>query len=141
MDGKLIAPCGANCARCSGYLAYFNKLAKVRGKIHHCVGCRIRNKQCAFLKGHCGKLRKGKVEFCYQCGAAFPCDHLQKIDKRYRTKYDYSFIDNLEFIKKNGLKKFIAREQKLYACPQCGELICVHNNKCYHCDKVKSWKE
>lgn len=140
MNEELIAPCGANCARCSGYLAKKYNLPKAHGKIHYCAGCRIRNKQCAFLKGHCTKLRDGKVKFCYECNE-FPCEHLKKIDERYRTKYNYSFINNLKFIKKNKTKKFIKEEYKKYACQKCGELLCVHNGRCYNCDKIKSWKE
>lgn len=34
---ELIAPCGMNCALCSRYLAFVNKL-----KRSQCIGCRIR---------------------------------------------------------------------------------------------------
>jgi hypothetical protein len=70
INKELIAPCGMNCAICSGYLAYKNNLPKVRGKISHCKGCRPRNKQCAFLKKRCEdnlKLLRGEIDFCFEC--------------------------------------------------------------------------
>jgi len=137
---ELIAPCGMNCALCSGYLAYKNKLPKLRGKIHYCQGCRPRNKKCAWLKGHCEKIGNGKFEFCYQC-ERFPCQRLQHLDERYRRKYEYSMVENLKQIKKEGLETFINSEESRYRCPKCKGMICVHNKKCYHCQKIKNWRE
>lgn len=141
MQPILIAPCGMNCAICSGYLAYSHHLKKVRGKIHYCTGCRARNKQCAFLKGRCKnkKLLNNKIKYCFECHY-FPCHSLKAIDERYRNRYHVSMIENLLFIKKNGVKKFLAKEYKQWKCKKCGDIICCHNNKCYHCDKIKSWK-
>lgn len=141
MSEVLIAPCGMNCALCSGYLAYSHKLKKVRGKIHYCTGCRIRNKQCAFIKGRCKnkKLLNNEIKYCYFC-KYFPCYSLKTIDERYRIRYNMSLVDNLLFIKKNGVKKFLTKEIKKWRCPRCGDIICCHNGKCYHCDKIKSWK-
>lgn len=44
-----------------------------------------------------------------------------------------SMIENLKFIKKNGVKKFLKTQEKKYDCPQCSKTICVHNGKCYEC--------
>jgi hypothetical protein len=137
----LIAPCGMNCAICAGYLAYSHNLKKVRGKIHHCIGCRLRNKQCSFIKGRCKNKRlvNGKNKFCYAC-SYFPCPSLKTIDQRYRQRYNMSMIENLKYIKENGLKRFLAKEDKKWLCKKCGDIICCHNGKCYSCDKIKSWK-
>jgi len=141
MQSILIAPCGMNCALCAGYLAYSHHLKKVRGKIHHCQGCRIRNKQCAFLKGRCKnkKLLNNEINYCFEC-RYFPCSSLKAIDERYRMRYHMSMIDNLLFIRENGVKKFLTKEYKKWQCKKCGDIICCHNGKCYHCDKIKSWK-
>lgn len=140
MDTELVAPCGMNCAICSGYLAYSHNLPKKTGKIIHCIGCRPRNKQCAFIKGRCAKLKQGKVKFCFEC-KGMPCKSLEAIDRRYRTTYGMSMVDNLEFIKKHGIKKFLKKQEEKYKCGRCGkDVICVHNGKCYSCDRVKSWK-
>jgi len=139
-EADLIAPCGMNCGLCSGYLAYANNLEKKRGKIIHCTGCLPRNKQCAFIKKHCDLLINNKIRFCYEC-PDFPCKNLQTLDKRYRTRYNMSMIDNLEFIRDNGIDKFLRQQSKKYKCPTCDGMICIHNGKCYQCQHIGSWKE
>ncbi len=135
---ELVAPCGMNCNICSGYLAYSRNLTRKRGKIIHCIGCRPRNKQCAFLKGRCATLRDGKVRFCFECKKV-PCASLAKIDARYRSKFNYSFVGNLMTIKNHGIKKFLADERKRWRCKKCGGTISVHNGKCYDCKIITSW--
>jgi hypothetical protein len=138
-DRDLIAPCGMNCGICSGYLAYSRNIPKKRGKIIHCIGCRPRNKQCAFLKGYCTRLRNGKIGFCYEC-SDFPCYRLGHLDKRYRERYGMSMIENLNEIKKDGIDKFLKNQREKYRCPKCGGVICIHNKKCFDCEKIESWK-
>ena len=55
------------------------------------------------------------------------------IDKRYRTKYNMSMIKNLEFIRDNGLEKFVNKEKKRWVCKNCGGTICVHRGFCLNC--------
>lgn len=99
MDKKLIAPCGMNCRVCREYLAYSRKIPKLRGDIIHCSGCRERNKQCAYLKGHCTQLREHKIDYYSEC-KEFPCKRLKKLDERYRKKqWGVSFTQNLMEIK------------------------------------------
>ena len=143
IDSQLIAPCGMNCAICSGYLAFKNDLPRVRGKISYCKGCRPRNKQCAFLKKQCKdnlKLLKGKVNFCFKCNC-FPCDRLKHLDERYQHNFGMSMIENLREIKDKGVHEFIKNQYKKYKCPKCNNLISIYNKKCFVCDKVKSWRE
>lgn len=136
---QLVASCGMDCGLCSGYLAYSHDLPKKTGKIIHCIGCRARNKKCAFLKRDCAILSENRVDFCYEC-ETFPCDRLKRLSERYRTKYSMSFIENLNLIKEKGLEEFIRDQSRKYKCPQCGDLICIHNGKCYSCDEITSWK-
>ncbi len=136
----LIAPCGMDCGICSGYLAYIHNIPKKRGKITHCRGCRARNKQCAFLKRDCTLLRENRIDFCFECDT-FPCDRLGRIDERYKTKYGMSFIENLKFIKDKGIDNFLIKQNRNYECSRCGDTICIHNNKCYSCDTITSWKD
>lgn len=124
----LIAPCGMNCTLCYAYQ---------RNK-SHCPGCRIDDEQKPFsciscrIK-NCENFNDEDKRFCYEC-KSFPCKRLKNLDKRYRTKYNMSMIDNLEFIKKNGLKKFTVNEKKIWACSNCGGYICVHKNGCLKCN-------
>jgi lipopolysaccharide biosynthesis regulator YciM len=51
-----------------------------------------------------------------------------------------SMIENLTFIKKNGIEKFIKSQYRKYRCKKCGELISVHNKKCFKCETVTGWR-
>lgn len=42
----------------------------------------------------------------------FPCDRLNHLDERYKTKYGMSMIDNLVHIKKFGVRHFIRNEKE-----------------------------
>jgi hypothetical protein len=132
-EPELIAPCGMNCAVCSGYLAYKNDVKKRGVMMPYCEGCRPRDKKCAFLKKRCELLRDNKVKFCYEC-KDFPCEKLGHIDKRYQTFFRMSLIGNLEFIKKNGMSRYLETQEDKWRCPTCGGAICCHNGLCFNCD-------
>lgn len=142
MNQELIAPCGMNCGICSGYLALKNDVKSKGIRMAYCTGCRPRDKMCAFLKKRCNRLLEGQVQYCYECDD-FPCANLLKLDKRYRALYRMSMIENLEYIKENGVEQFLKREEEKWKCPQCGEIICCHNGICFSCrlDKLKNKKK
>jgi len=142
MKTELIAPCGMNCALCGGYLALRHDLKNKGIRMPYCEGCRQRDKKCAFIKKRCGLLPDKKINFCFEC-KDFPCERLKTLDKRYRERYRMSMIENLEFIKKEGVEKFIDREYKKWRCNECGETICCHNGICFNCgqDKLKIKKK
>lgn len=129
---KLIAPCGMNCRICIGFLGYTMNGKKRKIK---CIGCKPRDKSCAFLKKFCKKLTKKEIEYCYEC-IDFPCIHLEKLDQSYQKRFKMSMIGNLRMIKKQGMDAFLKEQEKKYKCPECGEIICVHNGKCYSCDTL-----
>ncbi len=127
IQARMIAPCGMNCALCIGHLREKNRCpgcndARDEAKPPHCVHCRI--KEC-MEQGHPNR-------FCGEC-PAFPCRRLRQLDLRYRTKYGMSMLENLEAIRAFGIRKFVAREKKKWACPGCGTTLCVHRNECLHC--------
>jgi catechol 2,3-dioxygenase-like lactoylglutathione lyase family enzyme len=126
----LIAPCGMNCRICLGYFGYTSSGKRRKMK---CVGCKPRDKSCAFLKKYCKKLTKKEVDYCYEC-SDFPCSYLEKIDKGYRERYNMSMIENLTYIHDNGMDDFLIQQEKKYRCPECGGVICVHNGICYSCN-------
>ena len=133
MKIELIAPCGMNCGICSSYLALTNDLKQTTIRIPYCSGCRIRNKQCSFIKKRCDKLLKNKIKYCFEC-EDFPCKRLQDLNKRYRTYFRMSMIENLENIKKVGIEKFLRQQKKKWMCQKCGKTICCHNGICFNCD-------
>lgn len=139
MNEELIAPCGMNCGVCSSYLALVNDVKSRGVRMPYCAGCRPRGKNCAFLKKQCLLLMSGEVQYCYECGD-FPCRNLQHIDKRYRTFYHMSMIDNLGFIRLNGIQRFLEKEEEKWHCPECGGVISCHNGICFNCglEKLKN---
>ena len=141
-EEELISPCGMNCAICSGYLAYNHDVKSKGIKMPYCIGCRPRDKLCAFLKKRCELLPSNKVRYCYECGN-FPCERLEHLDKRYRTLFRMSMIKNLEYIKNVGIKPFLETQEEQWKCPQCGEVICCHNGLCFNCclDELRQKKQ
>ncbi len=128
-DTSLIAPCGMNCSLCLGYQREKN----------HCNGCRNEKNIKYKTKGsancvikNCELLKDTKSGFCFDC-IKYPCTRLKQLDKRYRTKYGMSMLENQEYIKENGLKKFVKKEDMKWKCDDCGKLICVHRKCCLNC--------
>ncbi|MBN2026825.1 MAG: DUF3795 domain-containing protein [Actinobacteria bacterium] len=128
---SLIAPCGMNCAICVAFLRQRNRCPGCRGpdegKPPSCRDCRIKN---------CATFEDGKARSCFAC-EAFPCDRLKRLDKRYRTKYGMSMIENLERIKADGIRRFLVGEEARWTCPSCGGTICVHGGRCFGCGKER----
>ena len=70
------------------------------------------------------------VEFYTRALALTPEDDL---DKRYRTKYDMSMLENLTTIRDSGLTAFVEKEKERWRCRTCGGTICVHRWMCPVC--------
>lgn len=142
INEELIAPCGMNCAICSGYLALKHDVKSQGIRMPYCNGCRERDKKCAFLKKRCNILMNGDVKYCYEC-SDFPCKRLETVDKRYRSFFRTSLIENLEYIRTKGIGQFLVKEQEKWKCPECGGMICCHNGLCFECslDRLRQKKQ
>ena len=140
LEKILVAPCGMFCALCSGYLAKKHNVKTKGVKMPYCSGCRIRNKNCAFIKKRCSFYKNKKLDSCFKC-KKMPCLALEKLDKRYQEKFHMSMIENNKYIKKHGLKKFITWQKKKWTCQKCGSFICCHNGLCFKCDINKLKKK
>jgi hypothetical protein len=132
MDVELVAPCGMNCGICKSYLAYSRGVPAERGKVSHCLGCRVRDKNCAFIKRNCPRKVGKQLKSCLEC-AEMPCQRLMHLDEHYRARYDMSMVENLKEIKKKGMAEFLKSQQAKYRCPSCGDVVSVHDGKCYAC--------
>lgn len=125
-DTTLIAACGMNCGVCMAYLRDKHKCTGCRGgdagKGVSILGCFIRN---------CMIVNSNRSGFCYEC-AKYPCRKLKQLDKRYRAKYMMSMMDNLEYLKANGLAAFTQKEAERWRCRKCGGVISVHRG-CQQC--------
>ena len=139
---ELIAPCGMNCSLCFSYLAMKDDLNKQGFRRKYCAGCLPRGKNCTFMSKQCSLLGKGLVRFCHECGA-FPCSRLKALDKRYRSKYHMSMVENLRFIKEHGMERFLEKEEAKWHCPECSGVICCHNGLCLNCslDRLRQNKK
>jgi len=124
---QLIAPCGMNCGICLAFLRSKNV----------CPGCRAdeadkpKSRWVCKIKT-CVILKNSDYKYCHEC-AEFPCKRLKQLDKRYRTRYKMSMIDNLENIKKRGIRNFLKEERERWKCRECGGMICVHRGFCLKC--------
>jgi hypothetical protein len=100
---------------------------------NRCPGCnspdRQHHRNCFLFS--CGE-RKGR--YCSAC-AEFPCQRLAQLDKRYRTKYHMSMLDNLAAIRKDGIRAFVKAERERWTCKACGGTIDVHHSRCSVCGK------
>ncbi len=124
MKSKLIAPCGMNCSICVAYLREKNK----------CPGCNLQGKPSSdyFRKcsiKNCSVIKEKNWKFCSPKCDSYPCGRLKTLDKRYKTKYGMSMRENLENIKKKGIRKFIESEKKRWM--KGNKIFCVHNKKYY----------
>lgn len=106
---------------CSGCLSSDGQKADSRTR------CRIKN---------CEHLARGKSKYCSDRCGSFPCARLKQLDKRYRTKYGMSMIENLVQIREVGIRQFVRNEKAKWLCPRCGELICVHKPTCVSCGRA-----
>jgi len=127
----LIAPCGMNCGICIGHLRKKNKCDgcnSVGGnKPNHCRNCAIKN---------CEHLKESSSGFCYDC-PKYPCTRLKQLDKRYRTNYQMSMIENLNKLKSIGIVEFVNQENERWTCVNCNARVSVHRNNCLECgDKM-----
>lgn len=131
IPADLIAPCGMNCRLCWGYIREKNTCPGCRRidvqespKSKYRTRCIIRN---------CEQLAKGNTRYCSESCNSYPCTRLRNLDKRYRTRYGMSMIENLNMIQDVGIRKFIQNEKLKWTCPECGDLICVHRPTCLSC--------
>ncbi len=73
-----------------------------------------------------------KGKYCFAC-PTFPCRWVKQLDARYRKNYGMSMLENLEMIKREGIRKFVKNEKERWTCRKCGGTICVHRHCCYTC--------
>jgi hypothetical protein len=128
---ELVAPCGMNCGICKGYLAYIHGVPRQRNKVTYCSGCLPRGKNC-YVKRGCKRLTHNQVKYCYECDV-MPCEKIAHLDKRYRECYGMSMVENLKTLKAIGMDQFLKEQAEKHACPSCGDVVSVHDGKCYGC--------
>jgi len=58
---------------------------------------------------------------------------LAKLDDYYRAHYGMSMVENQKMMKEKGIDEFLKSQAVKYRCPRCGDIISVHDGKCYAC--------
>ena len=148
MKRKLIdlAYCGIYCPECSFRVAYETqsrehlfsmpkKYDSFKNKALEdckCDGCKQINicgdcdiKDCAISK---------KIEHCGEC-QDFPCKILLDFAND-RVPHHKNAMKNLNFIKNNGMEKFLDKMNNYIFC-DCGEKLSWYSEKCISCGKVR----
>jgi hypothetical protein len=126
MNKLSIAPCGVICDLCSSFQKDKNKCVgcnNTGNKPNHCIKCRI--KQCSE--------KENEETLCIKCNN-FPCKYIKNLDKRYKTKYGESPVENLQNVSRIGMDGFIKEMEIKWKCSKCGKLLCVHKNTCLSCE-------
>lgn len=130
IKANMIAPCGLDCALCTGHL---------RGD-RPCMGCNgpddckpdFCRTGCAIV--HCETRKTLADGFCDSC-EKFPCVDVMEKETRYSNAYPMveTPIGNLALIRQHGMERFLEQEQQRWSCPDCGAIICVHDGACSGC--------
>jgi predicted RNA-binding Zn-ribbon protein involved in translation (DUF1610 family) len=62
-----------------------------------------------------------------------PCKKLAHIDEHYKVRYGMSMVENQKMIQEKGMDEFLKSQAIKYRCPNCGDVVSVHDGKCYAC--------
>mgnify|MGYP001766764783 CR=1 FL=1 len=95
----------------------------VEGKPAYCVECVIRT---------CEELAGPGLTFCHAC-SRLPCRRLKDLDRRYRTRYGVSLMDNQARIRSIGARAFLVEDRARWTCTACGAHLCMHSPACPQC--------
>lgn len=128
MKKQLIAPCGMNCGICKAHYRQKNT----------CPGCRKINTKTSTTRLHCiirdcTILKDRKWKYCSDTCDHYPCKRLKSLDKRYRTKYHMSMLENLTYLKEKGMDAFLEKEKQKWTCSRCGGVVTCHGGLCLTC--------
>lgn len=121
-----VAPCGLMCDLCLGFQREKNRCSGCTtegSKPTYCTKCLIAN---------CPEKGGDSTKLCNLC-SLYPCKRIKNLEKRYFSNYGESLMENFRLIEERGMKQFLADAERLWSCPQCGELLTVHRPQCLHC--------
>jgi hypothetical protein len=118
-----------NCGICMAFLRDKNRCPGCRAEDAPQTAARVR---CAIF--NCDLIRTGGAKFCLIRDES-PCRRLKALDRRYRSRYRMSMIENLAAIRAGGIRRFAADEKRRWTCPDCGGTINVHRAVCSACGR------
>lgn len=123
MKESQYGPCGLYCAACGA---------------PDCLGCLSDNvdnwvEQCKFR--NCS--REKSVDFCCFC-SDYPCTELREF-MNDQWPHHWTMESNLEYIKKNGVKKWLKAQKKEWSCNSCSKEIKWYQKKCSCGQQLEAW--
>jgi hypothetical protein len=123
MKESQYGPCGLYCGACGA---------------EDCGGCRSDIideyvKCCKFRV--CA--RENDLDFCCFC-SEYPCRELKEFT-RDEWPHHWTMEPNLQFIKENGLKKWLESQKQEWSCRSCGKAIYWYQKKCGCGLPLKAW--
>ena len=95
-----------------------------------CIECRHGFRKCA---------KEHDVTWCWEC-VNFPCKLLDKFSREHIVNgicHHEHVIEDLQFMKKYSVEKWIEQQVKLHSCPNCGSLIVWYDKECHNCANSK----
>ncbi|MFH1942801.1 MAG: DUF3795 domain-containing protein [bacterium] len=124
MKERQYGPCGLFCSACGA--------SDCDGCRSECVDDLVR--QCKFR--NCSKDRN--VDFCCFCGD-YPCEGLRAF-MNDKWPHHRTMEPNLQYIKNNGLKKWLQTQQQEWSCIRCGSPIVWYQKHCSCGQKLESFE-
>lgn len=124
MKTSQYGPCGLFCGACGAT---------------DCDGCLIDNiddwvRQCKFR--NCAKERN--VDFCCHCGG-YPCDEIHEF-MNDKWPHHWTIKPNLEYIKNNGVDKWLRAQRQQWSCNRCGAETVWYQKNCSCGQKLNSFE-
>jgi hypothetical protein len=94
-------------------------------KYKACPACNYdERKKLICLFHNCEIIKTNQSGLCYEC-ENFPCEKLEKLDKKHKEREEVSMIANLKYIQENGVQNFLQSEEEKWRCPECGGVVCI----------------
>jgi len=123
MKKSQYGPCGLYCGACGA---------------PDCDGCQSNSvddsvENCKFRQ--CSKDKN--VEFCCFC-SEYPCRELHDF-MNDKWPHHWTMKPNLEYIRKNGIKKWLSTQKKEWLCHRCGAKINWYQKICSCGQQLKAW--
>ena len=118
------APCGMNCNICSGILRddpVCGGCSAKGPKPSYCITCMIKACAASTTDGTCATCAK------------IPCARLRRLDRRYRSRYGMSMLENLAYATEHGMDSWSEREHERWSCVSCGSILSAHKSVCRSC--------
>jgi hypothetical protein len=131
---RLDGYCGLNCGACPALLG-----TQAGTEVRPCHGCKSDKidpqRYCATCAIKVCARGRG-FEFCIECPDLESCDLLQKFIADEKWPYHQGVMNNMKFIKREGLTKWLDVQEQRWRCALCGTAHSWWDETCPHCGAV-----